>query len=78
MVPSDPLGKVLTYLDNHWEISCVVEKDDAQKLDNSDVERVFHTPPREGAIGSSVRSWKRLKQLCADSRISAAKAVKAG
>jgi len=49
--PSELLGKALTYLDNHWDILCVVEKDGALELDNGDVERVFRTP----AMGR--RNW---------------------
>jgi len=49
--PPQPLGKALTYLDIHWDILCVVEKDGAQKLDNGDGERVFRTP----AMGR--RNW---------------------
>jgi transposase len=49
--PKSNLGKAIGYLDNHWDILRVVEKDGALELDNGDVERVIRGP----AIGR--RNW---------------------
>ncbi|MEM7159379.1 MAG: IS66 family transposase [Myxococcota bacterium] len=49
--PNEPLGRAWTYLDNHWKILRVVEKDGALKLDNGEVERVIRGP----AMGR--RNW---------------------
>lgn len=42
--PKSNLGKAIAYLDNHWDILRVVEKDGALELDNGDVERVIRGP----------------------------------
>jgi len=49
--PADPIGRAWTYLDNHWEILCVVANDGALELDNGEVERVIRGP----AMGR--RNW---------------------
>lgn len=49
--PKEPLGRALTYLENHWELLRVVEKDGALELDNGEVERVIRGP----AMGR--RNW---------------------
>ena len=49
--PKSNLGKAIGYVDNHWDILRVVEKDGALELDNGDVERVIRGP----AIGR--RNW---------------------
>lgn len=49
--PGEPLGRALTYLDNHWKILRVVEKDGALELDNGEPERRIRGP----AMGR--RNW---------------------
>jgi hypothetical protein len=50
-VPKEPIGRAMTYLDNHWDILRVVEKDGALELDNGEVERIIRGP----AMGR--RNW---------------------
>jgi hypothetical protein len=49
--PKSNLGKAVGYLDNHWDILRVADKDGALELDTGDVERVIRGP----AIGR--RNW---------------------
>ncbi|MCH9688641.1 MAG: transposase [Deltaproteobacteria bacterium] len=49
--PKEPLGRAWTYLNNHWKILRVIEKDGALELDNGEVERVIRGP----AMGR--RNW---------------------
>lgn len=49
--PNEPMGRAWTYLNNHWEILCVVANDGALELDNGEVERVIRGP----AMGR--RNW---------------------
>ena len=49
--PNEPLGRAMTYLDNHWKILRVVEKDGALELDNGEPERRIRGP----AMGR--RNW---------------------
>ena len=49
--PGEPLGRAITYLDNHWKILRVVEKDGALELDNGEPERRIRGP----AMGR--RNW---------------------
>lgn len=49
--PSELIGRAVTYLDNHWEILCVVANDGSLEFDNGEVERVLRGP----AMGR--RNW---------------------
>lgn len=49
--PDEPLGRAWTYLENHWQILCVIANDGALELDNGEVERVIRGP----AMGR--RNW---------------------